>query len=85
MTPVGSAAAFDEGHFQARVIQDALREASALQWERRAATLEWARPRPSDFHGEAIREDLRARWSRLTEQAQACRNHATVLRGGASG
>ncbi len=65
-------------HFQARVCREAIREAEAATWERRAAMLEWARPRPGDWHGQATREELRARYDRLTEQAQACRNRARV-------
>jgi hypothetical protein len=72
----------DLAHFQARVIQDAVAEASALQWERRAGMLEWARPRVDDFPGEASVKDRQARWSILTQQARACRNHAALLRMG---
>lgn len=65
-------------HFQHRVIQDALREATAGYWRGRAAILEWARPRPGDWHGAATREDLRGRYDQLTEQAEACRSRARV-------
>jgi hypothetical protein len=65
-------------HFQARVCREAIVDAEAATWERRAAMLEWARPRPGDWHGRATRDELRARYDRLTEEAQACRNRARV-------
>lgn len=66
------------GHFQARVCREAIRDAEAPTWERRAAMLEWARPRAGDWPGRATREELRARYDRLTEEAEACRNRARV-------
>ena len=68
----------DVAHFQARVCREASAEAEAATWERRAAMLEWARPRPGDWHGQATGEELRARYDRLTAEAQACRNRAIV-------
>jgi hypothetical protein len=65
-------------HFQARVCREAILSAEAAHFVRRAETLEWARPRAGDWHGRATREDLRARYDRLTEEAQACRNRARV-------
>ncbi len=65
-------------HFQARVCREAIADAEAATWERRAVMLEWARPRPGDWPGGATREELRVRYDRLTEEAQACRNRAAV-------
>jgi hypothetical protein len=52
--------------------------ATARYWLRRAATFEDARPRVDDFHGRATPAKLAARWDRLTEIAQACRNRADI-------
>ena len=66
-------------HFRSRVLQDALTEASAVYWRRRAEHLEAARHRPGiDFPGRASTEELRARWVALTEAASACRARADV-------
>ena len=65
-------------HFQARVCREAILEAEAATWERRAVMLEWARPRTGDWHGQATRAELRARYDLLTAQAQACRLRARV-------
>ncbi len=65
-------------HFQARLIADALNEAEAAYWRRRAQVLRWAQPRPGEFHGRATREELRESWHRLEEQAQACEHRARV-------
>lgn len=65
-------------HFMHRVIREGIRDAEAATYLRRAAQLEDARPRAGDWHGGATREDLRRRYDRLTEEAQACRNRARV-------
>jgi len=66
-------------HFRARVVQDALNEATASYWTRRAETFEAARHRPGiDYPGQASLDELRERWRDLTEIATACRNRATV-------
>jgi hypothetical protein len=65
-------------HFRRRVVQDALSEATAGYWRRRAEILEWAMPRHGDFNGEASTEELRERWCRLRDEATACRNRARV-------
>jgi len=65
--------------FRARVVQDALSEATADYWLRRAETFEAARHRPGvDYAGNATLDVLRARWVELTEVALACRNRASV-------
>ncbi len=65
-------------HFRARVLQDALNEATASYWTRRAEAFEWARPSLADFPGDTTLEQRRAKWRELTEIATACRNRATV-------
>lgn len=66
----------DPEHFRARVLQDALTEATAVYWERRAVQLDQAaEPRPRD-RGPADPE----RQARLTEAAAACRRHAWLIR-----
>lgn len=62
-----------------RMLGDALATATKAYWERRAAVLDDARPRPGEFHGKATREQLSARWSRLTEAARQCRIHAELM------
>ena len=66
-------------HFQARVLQDALTEAYAVYWSRRAEALERALPRREDFHGSATREDLLERYEALQREILACRRHANLL------
>lgn len=66
-------------HFRARVAQDALNQATARYWLRRAEELEAARHRPGvDYVGNASAEDLQARSIRATDTAAACRNRAAV-------
>lgn len=66
--------------FLRRVIVDALNEASAAYWERRADVLEDAAPRPGEFHGRATRAELSAAWRRCMGDARRCRAHAELLR-----
>jgi hypothetical protein len=65
-------------HFRARVLQDALNEATGAYWNRRAQTFEDARSRPGDYAGEATPEAIAARGARLAGIAQACRARATL-------
>jgi len=65
-------------HFRQRVLQDALAEASASYWERRAQAFENARPRPGEFHGKRTPQRLQAKYDELTAIAQACRNRAAL-------
>jgi hypothetical protein len=65
-------------HFQHRVLVDAVMDAWAVTWERRARALDAAKARPGDFQGRASREDLRRQWQRLQEAAEACRARAHV-------
>ena len=67
-------------HFRARVLQDALTEATAAYWERRAAMFEWARPRRGDFVGQATPAELADADARCAMIAENCRRHAKLLR-----
>lgn len=66
--------------FTRRVLADALLEASARYWERRAGTFEDAAPRLNEFHGRASRAELNAAWRRCMADAARCRRHAALLR-----
>lgn len=77
-TPSPAALVEHVEHFQHRVLQDALNEATAAYWNRRADAFLAARPSASDFRGHASRDDLRDQWHRLTETANACRARARV-------
>ena len=66
--------------FTRRVLADALLEASARYWERRAEVLEDAAPRLNEFHGRASRSELSASWQRCMADAARCRQHAALLR-----
>ncbi|WP_238175565.1 hypothetical protein [Kribbella pratensis] len=63
------------------MLQDALAQALASFWDRRAAALEAALPRPGDFVGSATPEEIQARTQRLLEAIAACRVHAELLAG----
>jgi hypothetical protein len=66
-------------HFQHRVVQDALQDATAAYWRRRADTFDAARPRAGDYFGRATREQVREQDARLAAAARACRARADVL------
>ena len=68
------------GPFARRVVEEALTTAMPGFWERRAAELDDARPRRSDFNGRATSAALVEQDRRLAEQAAACREHAELLR-----
>jgi hypothetical protein len=70
----------DLDHFAARVLQDALTEATAGYWERRAQQFEDAAPCEDDDHGRASHDELDAAWERCQDIAQACKLHAALLR-----
>jgi hypothetical protein len=70
----------DLDHFRARVLQDALTEARADQWLRRAQQFENAAPRKRDFRGNASDQELLDAYERCGAIAAACRAHAQLLR-----
>jgi hypothetical protein len=62
-----------------RVLQDALAEALAVYWDRRAEALEAALPRPGDFVGASTPEECQERTQRLLQAIAACRRHGDLL------
>lgn len=65
-------------HFQRRVVQEAIADATAEYWTRRAEAFEAAAPRLGDFNGRATLRDLRAAEKRCRDSAEACRARAAV-------
>jgi hypothetical protein len=72
---------FDIDHFRARILQDALTEATAQYWEHRAQQFQQAAPRLGEFHGTATRDELNEAWTRCHTTAAACRRHADMISG----
>jgi hypothetical protein len=70
----------DMQHFRARVLQDALTEATAEYWEHRARAFEDAAPRNGDYRGRATDDDLLGAYERCMATAKAGRSHAQLLR-----
>lgn len=70
----------DIEHFKARLLQDALTEATAQYWVQRAYQFQQAAPRKGDFHGNATKQDLWERWQECMDTAQACLSHADLIR-----
>jgi hypothetical protein len=71
----------DIDHFRARILQDALTEATAAYWVHRAHQFRQAAPNLGEFHGDATRDELNEAWTRCHATAQACLAHADLLRG----
>lgn len=69
-------------HFRARVLQDALSEATAAYWRHRAETFRRALPRPGDFMGRATEGDIEAQQERISATILACRQRAVFMLGG---
>lgn len=67
-------------HFAYRILQDALNEATASYWERRAETFEWVKPAIGEFHGRNGRDQLSEQWRRADRTAQMCRHRASLAR-----
>jgi hypothetical protein len=70
----------DIDHFRARVLQDALTEATAHYWVHRAHQFQQAAPTVGEFHGQATRDELNQRWLECMATTQACLNHAELIR-----
>jgi hypothetical protein len=68
----------DLEHFRARLLQDALTEATAAYWVHRAYQFQQAAPKRGDFHGQATRAQLAAARTRCLETALACRRRAQL-------
>jgi hypothetical protein len=71
----------DLDHFRARILQDALTEATAQYWVHRAYQFHQAAPKLGEFHGDATRDELNEAWRRCHATTQACLSHADLLRG----
>ena len=69
----------DLDHFRARILQDALTEATAQYWVHRAHQFQQAAPRLGEYHGTATRDELNEAWTRCMATAQACLAHAQFL------
>lgn len=69
-------------HFRQRVLQDALAEATATYWRRRAQTFLAAMPRPGDYTGQATPQEIEARRERIAAAARACAERAELAIGG---
>ncbi len=69
-------------HFRFRVLQDALTEATADHWRRRATSFDAALPRPDDFTGRATPESIEEQRMRVAATALACRQRAVFMLGG---
>ena len=67
-------------HLAARVLQDALIEATADYWEQRARDFEAAAPKLGEYHGNATRDELNEAWTRCHATAATCRAHAQLIR-----
>lgn len=61
------------------VLADAYNTGRRLWWLKRARDFENAKPLPGEFHGNATREQLSARWRWCDEVARACRAKAETL------
>jgi hypothetical protein len=66
-------------HFAARVLTDALNEATASYWRRRAQAFRDAMPRPGDYPGKATPQELAELSRRCLETAQACEYRADLI------
>jgi hypothetical protein len=69
----------DLDHFRARILQDALTEATAQYWIHRAHQFQQAAPRKGDYHGHADRDELLDRWKRCKATELACLRHAELI------
>lgn len=65
-----------------RAVQQAVAEALAHTWRRRARMFEWAAPCPTDFTGNASAEQLAAARVRCADTAVACHRFADALEAG---
>lgn len=75
-----------------RAVQDAILNASAWQWRRRADLFDWARPKPGDYLGGPVDWETGAPAEflefptdadrRCAAAALACREHAAALEAG---
>jgi hypothetical protein len=78
---VGPVIHIDIDHFRARILQDAISEATAQYWIHRAHQFQQAAPRLGEFHGNSTREGLNEAWTRCHTTAAACLSHADLISG----
>jgi hypothetical protein len=69
-------------NFRRRVMADALQEATAAYWRRRAQTFATALPREGDFTGRATPDEIEARRQRVAAVVLACSERAAFSLGG---
>jgi len=69
-------------HFRARVLQDALNEATAHYWRGRARAFEAALPRAGDYTGRATPEQIEEQRQRIAAAVLACCQRAELMIGG---
>lgn len=69
----------DLEHFRARVLQDALDQATVAHWIGRHAALSASLPRPGDYIGQASPEELNAREARVRRELEAVDRHIHLL------
>lgn len=65
-----------------RMMQQAMQEQTAKFWRKRAEQFESARPRKSDYRGDATDADLKRRDDYCAQTALACNRHADLLESG---
>lgn len=76
---IAAAVADEADSIRRRFLEDAFTETLACQWRRRAESFEWARPKATDFNGQASEKELADRDARLASLARACRVHARLI------
>ena len=69
---------FDLDHFQYRIVRDAMNEATASYWLRRARDFAAALPREGDFLGRSTPEQREARERRLRQIVVNCVHRSTL-------
>lgn len=69
---------FDLAHFQYRIVRDAMNEATASYWLRRARDFATALPREGDYLGQSTPEQREARTQRLLQIVKNCVHRSTI-------
>jgi hypothetical protein len=69
----------DLEHFRARVLQDALDQATIGHWLKRHEALSASLPRPGDFTGRASSDELKAREADVRRALAAIERHVYLL------